>query len=125
MTSVPSTLTDDARNLMRDWLKQQIKYIAIGTGSTTPTIGDHQLVSEVFRKPVSSLINGTNAGELIAGTYVGAGELVGIDIAEVAAFAGDTATGTPNSGVMVARGLWSHPDKLFTEGIISQIDLQV
>lgn len=124
MATVTATLTDDGRDLVRDkGLRDSLKYIAIGTSTTPPSDGDQKLGAEVLRKQVSSLTNGTSAGELIASIYIGAGDAVGITIEEVGAFGDSSASGTANTGVLIARALWHHADKAPTESIITQLDI--
>src|SRR5438094_211769 len=105
------TKTNAGLNLARDAeagaANAQIKYVALGTGNTTPAATDTKLVSEVYRKAVSSRANGTN-GELITSLYLGAGDANGIVIAEVGIFGGSSATSQLNTGVLIARGLYSH-----------------
>jgi hypothetical protein len=123
--SFTATLTDTSRNQIRDWLKTQIKYIAIGTSTTTPTTSDIRLGNEVLRKPITAFTNGTSPGEFIASMYIGAGELVGVTIEEIGVFMGSSATSSPNTGTLIARGLFHHANKLNTESIIAQLDLTV
>src|SRR5579863_6489657 len=85
-----------------------IKYVAIGTSSTAPAVTDHTLGAEVFRKAVTSYANGAAVGELLVTGFLAAGDAVGVNIQEVALFAGNSATATPNTGVLVGRGLYSH-----------------
>lgn len=103
-------ITDAGLNLLRDLLEGvvidgQIKYMAWGNNATAPVAGDTALVSEQGRKAVTSRTAGT-AGVLTTLTYVAPYEAVE-QIEELGWFAGDTATSTPGSGVMVARVLYS------------------
>jgi hypothetical protein len=123
--SFAATLTDASRNQMRDWLKTQIKYIAVGSSSTAPSTSDTRLGSEILRKPVTAFTNGASAGELITSMYIGAGEIVGSTIEEVGVFMGSDATSAPNTGTLLARGLFHHADKASTESILAQLDLIV
>lgn len=127
MATVTATLTDDGRNLIREALRgsgnAQVRYIAIGTSTTTPTNGDHKLGAEVLRKQVTSITDGTTAGEIIASIYIGSGDAVGVTIEEIGAFAGPSATTTRDTGVLIARALWHHADKTLTESVITQLDI--
>ncbi|SRR5260221_434703 len=113
------TITDNGRNLFRDSLSAaqniKISYVALGTGTTAPTTGDTQLVAEVFRKKVTSYTNGST-GIINISLYLAPADSVGTDIEEVA-FYGGNASVTPNSGVMLARGLFSHNPKTNLESI--------
>jgi mannan endo-1,4-beta-mannosidase len=125
-SSAPTIIfTTAGLNLLRDSLRGQgsdvISYVAIGTGNTPPTANDVQLQNEVYRKAVSSFTPGTT-GELVVNTYLAASEAVNISIAEVGWFAGSTASSAANSGVLVARGLYSHV-KASTESIQIQLDI--
>lgn len=123
------TITNDGLNLIRDGLTAArnpfIGYIAIGTGNSTPTAGQHQLDAEVFRKKISTYTNGASAGEIIFALYLAAGDAVGVNIAEVGVFGGPTAGAGANTGVMLGRGLYSHSNKLNTESIQIQADLTI
>lgn len=118
-----ATLTDAGRNLMRDArlglvTDLKIKQVAIGTSSTVPTTADTTLGAEVFRKPYTS--NSRPAtGQSTVTLYLAPGDAVSVGIQEVGWFAGAGATGTANSGVMIARGLYAHT-KLPSESI--QVD---
>src|SRR5258706_4699916 len=104
------TITDDGRNLFRDSTAAaqniKISYVALGTGVTPPTTGDVKLVAEVFRKRVTSYVNGST-GIINISLYLAPTDSVGTDIEEVA-FYGGNATAVFNIGVMLARGLVCH-----------------
>jgi len=124
MTAI--TITNAGLNLLRDTLAgtvatPQVLYVAIGTGSTAPAATDTQLVAEVFRKAVTSVSAGST-GEVLINMYLAPGDSVGTVIAEVGFFAGPTATATANSGVLLARGLYSKTHSA-TESIQLQLDL--
>lgn len=108
-----ATVTNAGLNLLRDSMRgvlnnTQILYVAVGTGSTAPAATDTQLQTEVFRKALTSSSNGAAAGEGVFTLYLSPQDVVGTAIAEVGWFAGSSATGTTNSGVLVARALYSH-----------------
>jgi hypothetical protein len=117
------TITTAGRNLERDGSSgaqnPRITYVALGTSSTAPTIGDTQLGGEVFRKAVTSYTNGTT-GEVLISMYLAPSDLVGITIQEVGFFGGN-ATKTANSGTLLARGLFAHTH-VNTESIQFQLD---
>lgn len=118
-------ITSDGLNLFRDGSSGanvvKITYVAIGTGTSTPTAAQHTLDAEVFRKAVASYVNGASTGEILVNGIIGAGDSVGTVIGEVAFFGGSSASATANSGVMVARGLYSHTKG--TETLQFQLDL--
>src|SRR6266704_449975 len=120
------TITTAGRNLLRDGesgaQNPKITYVALGTDSTAPVIGNTQLGAEVFRKQVTSYTNGTD-GELLISMYFSPNDLVGGNIQEVGFF-GNNATKTANSGTLLARGLYAHTH-VGTESIQFQLDLSI
>lgn len=127
MPSITYTLTTAGHNLFRDGARgaanPKITYAAIGTSSTAPTVNDTKLGAETFRKKVTTYTNGTSTGEVIISMYLAPGEAVGVTIAEVGFFGG-TATGSVNSGTLLARGLYSPSHtKTNLESITFPLDL--
>lgn len=118
-------ITDVGSNLYRDSAKgssvPKITYVALGTSTTSPTAADTKLSAEVFRKAVTSYTNGST-GEVFINMYLGPLDAVGDDIEEVGFFGGTSATGTANTGVLLARGLWHHNPKTNLESITFQLD---
>lgn len=106
------TITNAGLNLFRNGASGTdnplISYVAIGTGNSTPSASQTKLDVEVFRKAIAGYTNGASTGEILVNGIIGAGDAVGVVIAEVAFFGGSAASATANSGVMVARGLYSH-----------------
>src|SRR5690348_10863246 len=125
MPTIAMTKTTGWLNLTRDGYagfdNPRITYVAVGSGTTAPTAGDTQLVSEQFRKAVTSYTAGGD-GELLVSVFLGPSDAVGVDIEEVALYGGNSATTTPNSGRMVARALWSHPSKSSSESVTLTLD---
>jgi hypothetical protein len=119
------TKTDAGLNLARDGdsgaNNSKITYVAFGTGTTAPTNADTKLVAEVFRKKVTTYVNGST-GEILVSMYLSPGESVGTDIEEVGFFGGNTATSAKNSGVLIGRGLWVHNPKTNLESITFALD---
>lgn len=99
-----------------------VSYVALGTSNITPTAADTRLGNEVFRKAVSSYVDGTTGIEYIS-LYIAPSDAVGVNIAEIAFYGGGTASLAPNSGTMLARGLYSHPSKTNLESIQAQLAL--
>lgn len=128
MATIVMTKTNGWLNLTRDGMSgadnPKITYVAIGSGTNTPTSGDTQLQAETFRKAVTTYSNG-GTGELFVSLFLGPSDAVGYDIEEVGLFGGNAATTTPNSGVLIARGLWSHPSKSGSESITLTMDASV
>lgn len=127
MTIINVSLTNDGHNLIRNSAAGvdifKIKYFALGSGTATPSAGDHALGSETFRKAVTSFVNGGAVGEILINVYVAPGDAVGFDVEEVGVFGGNAATSATNSGVLIARGLYSHNPKTNLESIQLQLDL--
>lgn len=98
-----------------------IKYVALGTSTTTPLISDTKLGAETFRKAVTSYVNGAT-GELIVNMYLAPTDNVGANIEEVGFYAGGSATSAQDSGVLIARGLWAHNPKTNLESIVFALD---
>lgn len=128
MPTIAMTKTTGWLNSTRDGMSgadnPKITYIAIGSGTNAPSSSDTQLQAETFRKAVTTYTSG-GTGELLVSLFLGPSDAVGYDIEEVGAFAGNAATTTPNSGVLIARGLWSHPSKSGSESITLTLDLSV
>lgn len=108
--TINNTITDNGLNFFRDCLRgvitdAQLKYIAVGTSSTTVTTSDTQLGNEVFRKQIYSRSAGTT-GQCISIGILEDTE-ANYSIAEIGVFAGTTASAIANSGIMVSRVLYS------------------
>jgi hypothetical protein len=123
------TITNAGLNLLRDSMKGTgspiIKYVAFGSGTASPSASDTKLVTEFFRKAITGYANGASNGEIIVNAYVGAGDMVGANIQEIGFFAGPSATLSINSGILIARGLYSHNPKTNTESIPITLDLSL
>ena len=79
-----------------------ITYNALGTGSNAPALGDTQLQTEVARMPITLATVAVNILTVDA-YYVAAN--CNYNIGEVGWFAGPSASGTANSGVLIAHYL--------------------
>jgi hypothetical protein len=122
-----ATPTNAFVNMLRDALRagtssEEITWVAVGTSSTAPAATDTQLGAEVFRKVMTTDAAGAAAGEGLFTLYLAPGDAVGVVIAEVGWFAGPSAGSGANTGVLVARALYSHT-KVITESINLLFDL--
>ena len=83
--------------------EMQGTYVALGTGTTTPTNGDTTLETETYRKALSSGINSNNIASLTG--FFTAAEVSGT-FREAAIFgdgADSTASGSADTGIMYSR----------------------
>ncbi len=102
-------ITNAGRNLLSAALRGAdagIRYVAIGVGTTAPTVGQIKLVDERLRKPVTRAVPGV-VGEAVTTLYLAPGDANTFTIREIGWFAGPSASATPNSGVLVARVLYT------------------
>jgi hypothetical protein len=81
-----------------------LKYLAIGTGTTAPAIGQSQLTSESFRKLITSF--SYDSTTIYCDTFIAASE-ANITWQEVGMFGNSTAGAGANSGDLMARALLS------------------
>lgn len=109
---IPNLITDVGLNYLRDILDgtigssdTAIKYIAPGTSNTAPANGQTQLGNEVFRKAVTKQETPAT-GQLKTTVYIAPYE-ANQQIEEIGVFAGPNATASANTGVMIARVLYS------------------
>lgn len=84
----------------------EIKYIALGNNDTAPANTDTKLGNEFFRKLVTKQESG-GTGKIITTTYIAPGEANDYTIKEIGWFAGVNATSTKDSGIMIARVLYT------------------
>lgn len=126
MPIIALNITTSGHNLLRDAITGvdscKPVYFALGTSNTAVDSAQTKLVSEVFRKKVSSVANGASVGEALVNVYISQSDVVGIDIEEIAVFCGASATSVKNSGKMLGRALWSHNPKTNLESITLQLD---
>ncbi len=110
--TVENFIMDVALNYVRDLLDgtinspdTAIKYIALGTSNTAPAASQTQLGTEIFRKAVTKQeVLGT--GQLKTVVYIAPYE-ANQQIEEIGVFAGPNASAQANTGVMIARVLYS------------------
>ena len=84
----------------------QIKYMAWGSNNTAESASHTKLIAEFGRKQITSQAEGLD-GELVTTVYVSPEEGNESTIEELGWFGGEDATGTKDSGIMVARVLYS------------------
>ena len=106
-------ITDVGLNMFRDVLKGtitdgKIKYVALGNGATAPANADIKLVAEQFRKVVTSQnVDPVTAGKLYTELYIADTEANAFKCEEIGWFAGVGATAAINTGICIARILYS------------------
>ena len=98
-------------NLMRDGLSgaassTEIKYLAWGSSNTANAVNQTALVAEFGRKQITSQEAGST-GVVTTTCYIAPNEGNRTKIEELGWFAGSGATAIANSGVLVARVLYS------------------
>jgi len=99
----------------------EIKYVAIGTGTTALTNTDTQLANEVFRVIPSNPPTKTATGEITTEFVVLETEAQ-VEIKEVGIFCGSAATATANSGTLLSRVLWNFDKRSNIELSITRVD---
>lgn len=121
-------ITDAGLNMIRDMLKgaitdAQIKYVALGNDPTPPDPADVSLKSEQFRKVVTNRNNDpVQHGKLYTELYVADTEANGFKCEEIAWFAGTGATATKDSGICIARILYSRQKSVTESWTIRRTD---
>lgn len=106
-------ITDAGLNMFRDALKGdvadcEIKYVALGNGAAAPANADTTLVAEQFRKEVTSaVVDPVTAGKLYTELYVSDTEGISFKCEEIGWFAGAGAAADIDTGIMIARILYS------------------
>lgn len=106
-------ITDAGLNMFRDALKGdvtdcEIKYVALGSDATAPANNQTTLVAEEFRKIVTSQnVDPVTAGKLYTELYVADTEANTFKTEEIGWFAGAAASDTVDTGIMIARILYS------------------
>jgi len=109
----PNLIMDDGLDMFRDILKGdvtdgKIKYVALGNDSTAPANDQSTLVAEQFRKIVTSQnVDPVTAGKLYTEVYLADTEANTFKCEEIGWFAGANASTTKDTGIMIARVLYS------------------
>jgi hypothetical protein len=98
------------KNMLRDVLSGdetagRASYLAWGTDTTAANAADTALGTETGRKAVTKHTDGAT-GVVVITTIILATEAVGVSIGEFGLFGG-AATGTADSGTLIARVVWS------------------
>lgn len=107
---ISNTITTAWLNHIRDGLDGgvtdlKVKYMAWGSSATAPLASQTQLVTESGRKQITQYTDGADGVQQTL-TFLAPGDAVQ-QIEELGWFAGPAATATADSGVMVARVLYS------------------
>lgn len=99
---------------------------AIGSGVvTTPIASDTRLFNESFRNVLSAGVTGGAAGEVLASLYVAPTDGATTTYIEVGWFAGNAATASINTGVLVARAVYWFPHTVGVDSAMAQLDTTV
>lgn len=109
-TVLDNLITDAGRALVAQALRDgsalpEITWVAVGSSATAPANGDITLGTETFRKQVTSQVEGGSPNQTVTTVYLAPADANG-QIEEVGWFAG-SASATADSGVLVARVLYS------------------
>lgn len=110
--SFHNLITSAGKNLDRDAYAtasydRQIKYAALGTGTSAPAAGDVKLAAESLRVAITGYASGST-GVVVTTANIAPNQAVGTVIGELGWFAGAGATSSTDSGILIARTLYSH-----------------
>jgi len=109
---IHNLITTLGKNVIRDLIGNDgisgIQYFAVGTGNTTPAIGDTLLDTEVFRGQITSFLKGS--GTITAKYYLSSTQGNGNDLEEAGLFGRD-ATSSADTGDLIARALFTQISK--------------
>lgn len=110
VTVIDNLIVDAGKALLAQALRDgtalpEISYVAVGSSSTAPAAGDTTLGTETFRKAVTVQEEGASSNKTVTTTYIAPYEANG-QIEELGWFGG-AATGTADSGTLIARVLYS------------------
>ena len=97
-----------------------IKYLAIGTGTTALNDADTTLVTEIFRTQFVTS-NNTSVGEFTTEFAILDSEAIAT-WGEIGIFCGDSATSSADTGVMLSRILFTKTKTSLEEVTITRID---
>ena len=121
-------ITDAGLNMFRDILKGtitdgKIKYVALGNGAAAPANANTQLGVEQFRKIVTSQnVDPVTAGKLYTELYIADTEANAFKTEEIGWFAGIGATATVDTGICIARILYSRQKTAIESWTIRRTD---
>lgn len=103
-------ITNAGRNLLRDALMNgvdaAIRFVALGSGTAAPSVDDTKLYNERIRKQITKRQTAGD-GILLSSVYIAPFEANDFTIQEIGWFAGTSATETKDSGVLIARVLYT------------------
>jgi len=109
----PNLIMDAGLNMFADLLAGtitdgEIKYVALGSGSAPSTLDMAKLADEKWRKLVTyQQKDPATPGVLYTELFVSDDEANDFHCQEIGWFAGSGATGTKDSGIMIARVLYN------------------
>lgn len=123
----PNTIMDVGLDMMRDILSGaitngEIKYIALGNSTANVTATQTTLGAEQFRKLVTSQTNQTGNGILLTTNVIEDTEATGFKTEEIGWFATTAATTASDTGVMIARVLYSRQKTNLESWTINRTD---
>ena len=121
----PNLIVNVGLNMVRDMLAGdvadgEIKYIALGTNAAAPAMGDTQLGTEIFRKVITSSTKPA-VGQWNSVWYIAPAEAVAA-IEEIGFFAGAGAVAGADTGILIARILYSRNKTNLESLQISRLD---
>jgi hypothetical protein len=109
----PNLIMDAGLNMFADLLAGtitdgEIKYVALGNGGSASTVNMTKLESEKWRKQTTFQTRDANTpGLLVTELFVADFEANDFKCEEIGWFCGSGASGTKDSGIMIARVLYS------------------
>ena len=124
---VPNLLMDVGLNMIRDALNGtvtdlEIKFVALGSSNTAPANGQTQLAAEQFRKPVTAQNVLAGVGALETLLYIPEFEANDFMTQEIGWFSGTNASSTTNTGLMIARVLYSRQKNSGEQWTLRRVD---
>lgn len=123
----PNLIMDVGLDMLRDFINGtvtdgEIKYIALGSSTTIPATNQSKLVAEQFRKAITSQTPLAGVGVLETLGYLSEAEGNSFKTEEIGWFAGVNASVTVDTGIMVARILYSRQKTALEVWSIIRVD---
>jgi hypothetical protein len=122
---INNLITNEALDQMAEILQGtspdiEIKYLAVGTSNAAVTGSETTLGAEIFRTPIANQYKGAT-GKIVSEFTILNTEAVD-QLEEIGIFGGTTASATTDSGLLIARVLWSKNKTADEEISIRRID---